>query len=51
MEDRAWDVFAASGKVEDYLRYKRENKENTKDSDRVLCGKTGEDAVWEKPLR
>lgn len=51
MEDRAWDAFVESGRVEDYLRYKRENEENARCGDRALCEETGEDAVWEKPLR
>lgn len=56
MENEAWNIFAESGRVEDYLRYKRENRcpENereTRGEGLSLQDRTGEEAVWERPLR
>lgn len=56
MENISWNAFMESGRIEDYLRYKSETKYlasedepqrgNTSHRDR-----TGEEAVWENPLR
>lgn len=56
MENISWNVFAASGRVEDYLRYKGESEhfvsEDRMETQQSSCtDRTGEGAVWEKPLR
>lgn len=56
MEDKAWNVFAESGRVEDYLRYRRENRyqENERKPGQegtAFRDGAGEEAVWENPLR
>ena len=56
MEGNAWNVFAESGRVEDYLRYRRENRyqENERKPGQEGAASrdgAGEEAVWENPLR
>lgn len=56
LEDKAWNVFAESGRVEDYLRYRRENRyqENERKPGQegtAFRDGAGEEAVWENPLR
>lgn len=56
MEGVSWNVFAVSGRVEDYLRYKGENEhfaweDRVEIQDSSRADRTGEEAVWEKPLR
>lgn len=52
MENLSWNLFTATGRVEDYLRYKGEygqTGEHGQEEDRT--DRTGEEAVWERPLR
>lgn len=56
LEGNAWNVFAESGRVEDYLRYRRENRyqENERKPGQEGAASrdgAGEEAVWENPLR
>ncbi|MBP3544069.1 MAG: hypothetical protein J6J86_07560 [Lachnospiraceae bacterium] len=56
MENISWNAFMASGRVEDYLRYKREGKypeyeDEPQRGNASHRDETGEDAVWENPLR
>lgn len=56
MENISWNAFMESGRIEDYLRYKSETKYLASDDEpkrgNAACkDRTGEDAVWENPLR
>lgn len=55
MKSEFWSVFEATGRVEDYLRYKGETSTLTdkKEGQEQLSQRkrTSEEAVWEKPLR
>lgn len=56
LEQVSWNVFAESGRVEDYLRYKGESnrfawEDRTEKQHASYADRTGEEVVWEKPLR
>lgn len=56
LEYLSWNVFAETGRVEDYLRYKGESnryawEKETEKQRSSYVDRAGEEAVWEKPLR
>lgn len=53
LEAVTWNVFASTGKVEDYLYYKgKKNDIGIEQKKEVYCSEqTSEEAVWEEPLR
>lgn len=54
-ETVSWNLFASTGRVEDYLRYKGENGDfsgiENRNEEPYQRDRTSEEAVWEKPLR